>query len=194
MLWQNKSYDLTNYLEIIIGILALICLISLLRCWFFIQKQNKFSGINFLGKLIVAFDLYLLLDKVIHLSACFYEAYLHHLKYSIYDFILLSSDMILTVMLIFSTYVFISNIEHLLKKQESKKSKQQLKHVFKAYNCLMVVFIFKDVVLKIIYDFLVEVCQVVMHYHPYTINNLMVTIVLMLLLGLIINFYDKKTA
>lgn len=194
MLWQNKSYDLTNYLEIIIGMLALICLISLLQCWLFPQKQNKFSSIGFLGKLIVAFDLYLLLDKVIHLSMSFYEAYLHHLKYSIYDFGLLSSDIILTVILIFSTYLFISNIEHLLKEQENKRYNQQLNHVFKAYNCLMVVFIFKDVVLKIIYDFLVEVCKVTVHYHPYTINNLMVTIVLMLLLGLIINFYGKKTA
>lgn len=194
MLWQNKSYDLTNYLEIIIGMLALICLISLLRCWLFPQKQNKFSSIGFLGKLIVAFDLYLLLDKVIHLSMSFYEAYLHHLKYSIYDFGLLSSDIILTVILIFSTYLFISNIEHLLKEQKNKRYNQQLNHVFKAYNCLMVVFIFKDVVLKIIYDFLVEVCKVPVHYHPYTINNLMVTIVLMLLLGLIINFYGKKTA
>ena len=57
----------------------------------------------------------------------------------------------------------------------------------------MVVFIFKDVVLKIVYDFLADVRGIRLHYHPYTINNLMVTIVLMLLLGLVINFYKKKT-
>lgn len=121
----------------------------------------------------------------------FYEAYLYHQKYNIYDFILLSSDIILTMILIFSTYLFINSLEHLLKHQESKVYNRMLKRVFKSYNCLMVVFIFKDVVLKIIYDYIVDVKEISLFYHPYTINNLMVTIILMLLLGLIINFYKK---
>lgn len=194
MLWQNKGYDLVSYLEIIIGILALISLVSLLRRWYLPKRQTRFNSIGFLGKLIVCFDLYLLLDKVIHLSMSFYEAYLHHLKYGFYDFILLGSDIMLTCILIFSTYLFISNIEHLLKSTCKDKHNQYLHRIFKSYNCLMVVFIFKDVVLKIIYDYLVEVQGVILHYHPYTINNLMVTIVLMLLLGLIINFYIQKAA
>ena len=90
--------------------------------------------------------------------------------------------------------MFINNLEHLLIKKDSKEEYNLiLNRVFKAYNCLMVVFIFKDVVLKIVYDFLVDVRGIRLHYPPYTINNLMVTIVLMLLLGLVINFYKKKT-
>ncbi|WP_455682626.1 hypothetical protein [Thomasclavelia sp.] len=191
MLWQNKSYDLVNYLEIVIGIMALICLISLLWSWYRPKRYNCFNSISFLGKLIVCFDLYLLLDKLIHLIMSFYKAYLHYHKYNIYDLILLSSDIMLTIILIFSTYLFICSLEHLLKHQKSKMSNIMLKRVFKSYNCLMVVYIFKDVVLKIIYDFLVEVKKINLLYHPYTINNLMVTIVLMLLLGLVINFYKK---
>lgn len=103
-------------------------------------------------------------------------------------------DILLTVVLIFSTFLFINNLEHLLIKKDSKEEYNLiLNRVFKAYNCLMVVFIFKDVVLKIVYDFLVDVRGIRLHYPPYTINNLMVTIVLMLLLGLVINFYKKKT-
>ena len=192
MLWQNKNYDLVSYLEILIGIIALICLVSLLWSWYQPKSHNRFNSIGFLGKLIICFDLYLLLDKVIHLSMSFYKAYLHHQKYNIYDFILLSSDIILTIILIISTYLFISSLEHLLKHQESKIYNRMLKRVFKSYNCLMVVFIFKDVVLKIIYDFIVEVKKISLFYHPYTINNLMITIFLMLLLGLIINFYKKN--
>ena len=98
------------------------------------------------------------------------------------------------MVLIFSTFLFINNLEHLLIKKDSKEEYNLiLNRVFKAYNCLMVVFIFKDVVLKIVYDFLVDVRGIRLHYPPYTINNLMVTIVLMLLLGLVINFYKKKT-
>ena len=181
MLWQNKSYDLVSYLEIIIGIIALICLLSLLYLWYQPKCQNKFNNI-------------VLVDKVAHLLMSFYQAYLHHLKYNIYDYVLLSSDILLTVVLIFSTFLFINNLEHLLIKKDSKEEYNLiLNRVFKAYNCLMVVFIFKDVVLKIVYDFLVDVRGIRLHYHPYTINNLMVTIVLMLLLGLVINFYKKKT-
>ena len=194
MLWQNKSYDLVSYLEIIIGIIALICLLSLLYLWYQPKCQNKFNNIVFLGHLIICFDLYLLVDKVAHLLMSFYQAYLHHLKYNIYDYALLSSDILLTVVLIFSTFLFINNLEHLLIKKDSKEEYNLiLNRVFKAYNCLMVVFIFKDVVLKIVYDFLVDVRGIRLHYHPYTINNLMVTIILMLLLGLVINFYNKKT-
>ncbi len=60
MLWQNKSYDLVSYLEIIIGIIALICLLSLLYLWYQPKCQNKFNNIVFLGHLIICFDLYLL--------------------------------------------------------------------------------------------------------------------------------------
>ena len=85
------------------------------------------------------------------------------------------------MVLIFSTFLFINNLEHLLIKKDSKEEYNLiLNRVFKAYNCLMVVFIFKDVVLKIVYDFLVDVRGIRLHYPPYTINNLMVTIVLML--------------
>ena len=104
MLWQNKSYDLVSYLEIIIGIIALICLLSLLYLWYQPKCQNKFNNIVFLGHLIICFDLYLLVDKVAHLLMSFYQAYLHHLKYNIYDYALLSSDILLTVVLIFSTF------------------------------------------------------------------------------------------
>ena len=90
--------------------------------------------------------------------------------------------------------MFINNLEHLLIKKDSKREKYNFNfnRVFKAYNCLMVVFIFKDVVLKIVYDFLVDVRELG-YIITYTINNLMVTIVLMLLLGLVINFIKKKT-
>ncbi len=110
MLWQNKSYDLVSYLEIIIGIIALICLLSLLYLWYQPKCQNKFNNIVFLGHLIICFDLYLLVDKVAHLLMSFYQAYLHHLKYNIYDYALLSSDILLTVVLIFSTFLFINNL------------------------------------------------------------------------------------
>ena len=121
MLWQNKSYDLVSYLEIIIGIIALICLLSLLYLWYQPKCQNKFNNIVFLGHLIICFDLYLLVDKVAHLLMSFYQAYLHHLKYNIYDYALLSSDILLTVVLIFSTFLFINNLEHLLIKKDSKE-------------------------------------------------------------------------
>lgn len=188
MLWQNKSYDLISYLEIGFGFIALICLISLLWLWYHPKYQNRFNSIGFLGKLIVGFDLYLLLDKIAHLLYILYEVYLQHLKYNFYDFILLGSDILLTIILIISTYLFIHYLNHLLKDHD----KYMLKKAFKAYNCLTLIFIFKDVVLKIICDFLIEVRNISLHYHSYNINALMVTVVLMLLLGLVINFYQNE--
>lgn len=185
MIWQDKGYTIVYSIEIIIGFLSLYMACKMLKNWWKPNANNKVFTSKWFTIVILAFDGYLLVDKLGYLISVLMKAMEHYVIYHAYDYLLLGLDMVCTLGLIISTGIFAKSVIKFYTYTPNLKAPdvatlQIMRRLAKSFRWLILLFASKDLALGV----LVAIMDIYrpIHYVVYASSYMTITFVFMLIL------------